>query len=167
MISKGKSWGPDAGPRKLLLLVEDEEEDRNKLATVLAGAGFEIVIATNFEDGLARGCERNYAGAILDLNLSNSFKKEGVDLIARLRGAGAEYPMIALTHDSSSATEMAAWGAGANWHEVKWPSLDCLVERILRIIGDGPVGSGDSRTCPDEGCSGRSVNSATKAATPP
>lgn len=90
MVSKGNSRGPDAWPRKLLLLVEDEEEDRNKLATVLAGAGFEVVSAANFEDGLARGCERNYAGAICDLNLSNSSKTEGVDLIARLRGGGRE-----------------------------------------------------------------------------
>lgn len=47
--------------------------------------------------------------------------------------------MIALTRDSSSATEMAAWEAGANWYEVKRPPLDCLVERILRIVGDGSV----------------------------
>ena len=141
IISKGRSQGPGAGSRNTILLVEDEEEDRNKLASVLAGVGFEVISAANFEDGLVRGSERNYAGAIFDLNLSGSSKTEGVDLIARLRSAGAEYPMIALTRDSSAATKMAAWEAGADWYEVKWPPLDCLVTRIQRVIGERPVKS--------------------------
>lgn len=120
--------------QKRLLLVENELSDAARLVAWLTAAGFDIDVASNFDDGLRHGIEYDYDAALIDLNLSRSSTCEGIDLISQLRVAKRTYPIVILTRCSSIESEVTGFEAGADDYIIKWPLMESLQRRVSALI---------------------------------
>ena len=89
-----------------MLLVENDTHDRERIIPVLDTLGFAVDIAVDVEAGLQQEGRREYAGAIVDLNLSSATRCEGFGLIAELRAFGRRYPIVIVSHNSGVEYEM-------------------------------------------------------------
>lgn len=125
--------------RRPILLVEDEEPDREHILPVLDALGFAVDIAVDDIDGLRQDDQHEYAGAIVDLNLSGSDRCEGLALIAELRKRGRRYPIVILTYNNRIGYRIKGFEAGANDYVVKWPPREELRTRLGRLISGNRV----------------------------
>ena len=120
--------------RRRVLLVEDDVRDRERILPVLDALGFDVDIAVDADEGLRQGSHRDYAGAIVDLDLSETDRCEGLILIAELRECSRRYPIIILTHNSEIEYEIKGFEAGADAYVVKWPPREELRTRLGRLM---------------------------------
>ena len=133
----GAEVEPD-GPR--VLLVENDVHDRERIIPVLDTLGFAVDIAGDVEAGLRQEGRREYAGAIVDLNLSSTSRCEGFGLIAELRALGRRYPIVIVSHNSGAEYEVRGFEAGADDYIVKWPPGEEMRARLGRLIPGGECG---------------------------
>ena len=126
---------PPTRPR--VLLVENNAHDRERIIPVLDTLGFAVDIAVDAEAGLRQEERRDYAGAIVDLNLSSDTQCEGFGLIARLRALGRRYPIVIVSHNRGVEYEVRGFEAGADDYIVKWPRREEMRARLHRLIPGG------------------------------
>lgn len=128
----------DAGSttlRRRVLLVEDDAHDRERILPVLNTLGFTVDVAGDIEEGLSQERQHEYAGAVVDLNLSsNPSQCEGFVLIAELRECGRRYPIVILSHNSGVEYEIKGFEAGADDYMVKWPQREEMRARLRRLM---------------------------------
>ena len=130
--------GPESMPnRPRVLLVENDLDDRERIVPVLDTLGFAVDIAVDAEAGLQQEGLREYAGAIVDLNLSSATRCEGFGLIAELRALGRRYPIVIVSHNSGVEYEIRGFEAGADDYIVKWPQREEMRARLDRLIPGG------------------------------
>ena len=120
--------------RPRVLLVENDAHDRERIIPVLDTLGFVVDVAVDVEAGLRQDERRDYAGAIVDLNLSSGTRCEGFGLIARLRALGRRYPIVIVSHNSGVEYEIRGFEAGADDYMVKWPRRAEIRARLDRLI---------------------------------
>ncbi len=103
-------------PRPTMLIVEDDEVLRGRLARAIAARGFDVAEAGTVED--ARTCIDNDAPefAVLDLRLAGGY---GLDLIASLKAADPNTRIVVLTGYGSIATAVDAVRRGATHYLTK------------------------------------------------
>ena len=101
---------PDARPRKLLI-VEDDEAFRVRLARAMERRGYAVTMAEStvaagavLSGGFAPDC------AVVDLKLGDG---SGLDLVPRIREAAPDARIVILTGYGNIATSVAAIKAGA------------------------------------------------------
>jgi two-component system response regulator PhoP len=115
-----------------VLLVEDEAPLRLTLALKLERDGYRVDQAADGEDGLFQAREYPVDVAIVDLGLP---KLSGIDLIRKLREAGAKLPILVLTARGSWQDKVAGLEAGADDYLTKpfeYPELAARVKALLR-----------------------------------
>ena len=117
-----------------MLLVENDAHDRERIMPVLDTLGFAVDIAVDAEAGLRQEARREYAGAIVDLNLSSDSRYEGFGLIAKLRALGRRYPIVIVSHNSGVEYEIRGFEAGADDYIVKWPQREVMRTRLDKLI---------------------------------
>ena len=133
-----QATGAESAPnRPRVLLVENDALDRERIIPVLDTLGLAIDIAVDAEAGLRQEERREYAGAIVDLNLSSDARCEGFGLIARLRALGRRYPIVIVSHNSGVEYEIRGFEAGADDYIVKWPQREEMRARLDRLILGG------------------------------
>ena len=138
-----QATGAESAPyRPRVLLVENDAHDRERIIPVLDTLGFAVDIAVDAEAGLRQEERREYAGAIVDLNLSSGTRCEGFGLIAKLRALGRRYPIVIVSHNSGVEYEIRGFEAGADDYMVKWPQREEMRARLDRVI---PSGAGQIR----------------------
>ena len=125
-----------------MLLVENDAHDRERIIPVLDTLGFAVDIAVDAEAGLRQEERREYAGAIVDLNLSSGTRCEGFGLIAKLRALGRRYPIVIVSHNCGVEYEIRGFEAGADDYMVKWPQREVMRTRLDRLI---PGSAGQDR----------------------
>ena len=125
-----------------MLLVENDAHDSERIIPVLDTLGFAVDIAVDAEAGLRQEERREYAGAIVDLNLSSGARCEGFGLIAKLRALGRRYPIVIVSHNSGVEYEIRGFEAGADDYIVKWPQREEMRARLDRLI---PGSAGQDR----------------------
>ena len=123
-----------APDRPRVLLVENEAHDRERIIPVLDAIGFAVDIAVDAESGLRQEGRREYAGAVVDLNLSSGTRFEGFDLIAELRALGRRYPIVIVSYNSGVEYELRGFEAGADDYIVKWPRQEEMRARLDRLM---------------------------------
>ena len=133
-----------------MLLVENDAHDRERIIPVLDTLGFAVDIAVDAEAGLRQEERREYAGAIVDLNLSSGTRCEGFGLIAKLRALGRRYPIVIVSHNSGVEYEIRGFEAGADDYMVKWPQREEMRARLDRLI-PGSAGQDRSLRTPGHG----------------
>ena len=113
-----------------ILLVEDNEMNRDMLSRRLARKGYEVVIA---EDG-GKGVELAAAAApdliLMDMSLP---VLDGWEATHRVKAdpATAEIPVIALTAHAMAGDREQALGAGCDDYDTKPIELPRLLEKIV------------------------------------
>ncbi|MBY0562488.1 response regulator transcription factor [Hyphomicrobium sp.] len=114
-----------------VLLLEDDNEIAERLASGLTPAGFTIERADNGADGYAMGMDDIYAAAILDLGLP---EMQGLDVLKRWRAADCKIPVLILTARGTWAEKVDGLNAGADDYITKPFHIPEVAARLKALI---------------------------------
>jgi DNA-binding response OmpR family regulator len=118
-----------------ILVIEDEPLVRDLVALNLKHAGYDVVTAGTYADGLAAVTKPGVDLAIVDVMLPDG---DGMQLIARARDAGVRAPMLMLTARGETTAKVRGLDAGADDYVTKpfdVPELLARVRALLRRTG--------------------------------
>jgi CheY-like chemotaxis protein len=120
-----------------ILLVEDNEMNRDMLSRRLIRRGFEVAIAMDGEEGVAMARAGTYDLVLMDMSLPGI---DGWEATRRLRAQpeSRAVPIIALTAHAMSGDRERALAAGCNDYDTKPVELDRLLGKIAALIGGTP-----------------------------
>lgn len=123
-----------------LLLVEDNEMNRDMLRRRLEKRGYEIEMAVDGLAGLAAAQSGRFDLVLMDMSLPGL---TGWQATQQLKGdaATAGLPVIALTAHAMESDRQQALAAGCDEYETKPVELPRLLEKIERLLGSksGPA----------------------------
>jgi two-component system response regulator PhoP len=118
-----------------VLIVEDERRLAENIARSLReSAGYAVDVALDGEEGLYMAETNPYDLLVLDLMLP---KLDGLALLRRLRGAGAQVPVLILTARDEKDSVVALLNAGADDYVAKPFDLGELLARAKALIRRG------------------------------
>jgi CheY-like chemotaxis protein len=115
-----------------ILLVEDNEMNRDMLSRRLERRGFEVVMAVDGAEGVAKAKSEQPALVLLDMSLPVI---DGWEAARRIRDDPdtAAIPMIALTAHAMDGDREKAIAAGCNDYDVKPVDLARLLEKMAAL----------------------------------
>ena len=113
-----------------VLVIEDERKVLRSLERGLQAEGYEVVTATNGDDGYKRATSESFGCMILDLMLPG---RDGLHLLADMRKAGKTIPVIILTARDTIEDRVIGLDAGADDYLVKPFAFAELLAR-LRVL---------------------------------
>ncbi len=114
-----------------ILVIDDESEIRESLATLLELEGYNVELAVNATDGLRKVEAASYDLILLDLMMPD---RSGMEVLKDLRERGVETPVFMITAYGSVEVAVTALKAGANDYFSKpWDNEKLLIE-IDRMI---------------------------------
>jgi two-component system phosphate regulon response regulator PhoB len=116
-------------PKAKVLVVEDDRSLIEVLSYNLKAAGYEVLVATDGQDGLLKAETKSPHIIVLDLMLP---VVDGLDVCRRLRASVAtrEIPIIMLTAKAEESDEIVGFSLGADDYVTKPFSVKVLLERI-------------------------------------
>ncbi|MGQ4538591.1 response regulator transcription factor [Dermabacteraceae bacterium P7074] len=114
-----------------LLIVDDELNIRELLATSLRFAGFEVFTAGSGNDALRMTAELSPDLVVLDVMLPDM---DGFTLTRRMRDRGEHYPVLFLTARDETKDKVAGLTVGGDDYVTKPFSLEEVVARIRAIL---------------------------------
>ena len=119
-----------------ILLVEDNEMNRDMLSRRLTRNGFDIVMAVNGQEGLDLASSENPDLILLDMSLP---VLDGWEAARRLKAneATAKIPVIALTAHAMVQDKEKALAAGCDDFDTKPVELPRLLEKINGLLRNG------------------------------
>lgn len=122
-----------AGPRRVVLVVDDMAENRTVAGAMLAPLGFEIIEATNGREALEQARLHNPELILMDLVMPGM---GGLDATRELRNSPGfeELPIIAVSASASGNDEHASLMAGMNAFLPKPVEYDRLLAVIARLL---------------------------------
>ncbi|HWJ85914.1 MAG TPA: response regulator transcription factor [Cellulomonas sp.] len=130
-------------PEATLLVVDDEPNIRELLATSLRFAGFEVHAAADGGSALRMAREIEPDLLVLDVMLPDM---DGFTVTRRLREKGQHTPVLFLTARDDTADKVQGLTVGGDDYVTKPFSLEEVVARIRAILRrTGPDGDDDSR----------------------
>jgi two-component system, cell cycle response regulator DivK len=117
-----------------ILLVEDNEMNRDMLSRRLARRGYEVVVAVDGEQGLAMAEAEKPALVLMDMSLPLI---DGWEATRRLKTSPTTrtIPVIALTAHAMAGDREKALAAGADDFDTKPVELDRLLAKIQALLG--------------------------------
>lgn len=121
-----------------ILLVEDNEMNRDMLSRRLQRRGFEVGVAVDGLSGVTRAMEGGWDLILMDMSLPEI---DGWEATRRIRaGAAQRVPIIALTAHAMSGDRDRAIEAGCDDYDTKPVDLERLLGKIGALIGDDAGG---------------------------
>jgi CheY-like chemotaxis protein len=116
-------------PLARILVVDDEERNRDLLDRWLTREGFQLTITTSGEEALERLGSESFDLVLLDIMMPG---QSGLDVLAaiRKRHSAADLPVIMITALVDSATTVLALESGANDYVTKPIDLPVVLARI-------------------------------------
>ena len=116
-----------------ILLVEDNEMNRDMLSRRLSRKGFEIVLAVDGRQGVEMGVKGGYDLILMDMSLP---EVDGWEATRQIRATpeGASVPIIALTAHAMAGDREKALAAGCNDYDTKPIELPRLLEKIEALL---------------------------------
>ena len=116
-----------------ILLVEDNEMNRDMLSRRLARRGFEVVMAVNGAEGIAMAESEHPDLILMDMSLP---VVDGWEASRRLKAAAAtaNIPIIALTAHAMSGDRQRALDAGCNDYDTKPIEFQRLLAKIEALL---------------------------------
>ena len=117
-----------------ILLVEDEELNRDMLGRRLAKKGFEVIIAVDGRDALEKAVEQHPDIILMDMSLPIL---DGWEATRRLKASPdtAGIPVIALTAHAMAGDREKAMAAGCDEYDTKPIELPRLLAKIAALVG--------------------------------
>jgi two-component system cell cycle response regulator DivK len=116
-----------------ILLVEDNEMNRDMLSRRLARKGFEVAMAVDGRIGVEMGRAGKYDLILMDMSLPEI---DGWEATRQLRAAPetATVPIIALTAHAMAGDRDKALEAGCNDYDTKPIELDRLLAKMAALL---------------------------------
>lgn len=116
-----------------ILLVEDNEMNRDMLSRRLARRGHEVLIAVDGGEGVARAAADLPDLILMDMSLP---VLDGWEATRRIKAdpATSKIPVIALTAHAMAGDREQALAAGCDDYDTKPIELDRLVEKIAALL---------------------------------
>ncbi|MCW5751224.1 MAG: ActR/PrrA/RegA family redox response regulator transcription factor [Alphaproteobacteria bacterium] len=124
----------DANDRTLLI-IDDDEPFRTRLARAMEKRGFVVATADSVASGVAQAKASPPAFAVVDLKLADG---SGLDVVSTLRQERAETRIVMLTGYGNIATAVAAVKAGAIDYLAKPADADDVEAALLASSGNRP-----------------------------
>jgi two-component system cell cycle response regulator DivK len=120
-----------------VLLVEDNEMNRDMLSRRLIRRGFEVLLAVDGEQGVATAQKELPDIILMDMSLP---VLDGWEATRRIKAADTTrtIPVIALTAHAMAGDRDKAMEAGCDDYDTKPIELPRLLEKIGRLIGEIP-----------------------------
>jgi CheY-like chemotaxis protein len=121
-----------------LLYVEDNEMNRDMLSRRLQRRGFEVLIASDGEQGVAMAAAEKPDLILMDMSLP---VLDGWQATRRLKAAPDTkgIPVIGLTAHAMATDRDKCLEAGCDDYDTKPVELGRLLEKIERLLGTGRV----------------------------
>jgi CheY-like chemotaxis protein len=116
-----------------ILLVEDNEMNRDMLSRRLNRNGFEVVIAVNGQEGVDLAGSANPDLILMDMSLPVLDGWEATKLV-KANPATARIPVIALTAHAMVQDKERALAAGCDEFDTKPVDLPRLLEKINSLL---------------------------------
>jgi two-component system, cell cycle response regulator DivK len=122
------------GQSLLVLIVDDNDDNRDLYAQFLAHAGWRVATAIDGEDGLVQVANLRPDVIVLDLGLP---RLDGWEVARRLKAdpEAQSIPIIALTGHALDASRQRAYEAGVDGYLTKPCLPEELVAEIERLRG--------------------------------
>jgi len=121
-----------------ILLVEDNEMNRDMLSRRLLRKGYEVELAVDGVEGVAKATSGDYDLVLMDMSLPEI---DGWDATRRVRaaegGTGRRVPIIALTAHAMSGDREKAMEAGCDDYDTKPVELDRLLAKMQALLATG------------------------------
>ncbi len=119
-----------------ILLVEDNEMNRDMLSRRLQRKGFTVEMAVDGKQGVDMALAGNYDLILMDMSLPEI---DGWEATRRLREAEQTrtVPIIALTAHAMSGDREKAMAAGCNDYDTKPVELERLLGKITALLPAG------------------------------
>jgi two-component system response regulator MprA len=114
-----------------LLVVDDDRAVRESLRRALTLEGYEVDLAEDGADGLARVAGASPDAIVLDVAMP---VVDGIEMCRRLRDGGASLPILMLTARESVTDRVAGLDAGADDYLVKPFALEELLARLRALL---------------------------------
>ena len=118
-------------PEVKLLVVDDEPNILELLATSLRFAGFEVVTAANGREALEKAETESPDLAVLDVMLPDM---DGFTVTRKLRSSGRLFPVLFLTAKDDTEDKVTGLTVGGDDYVTKPFSLDEVVARIRAVL---------------------------------
>jgi len=117
-----------------ILLIEDNELNRDMLSRRLERKGFQIVLAEDGAQGVALAQSEQPDLILMDLSLP---VLDGWEATRRLKADAATrvIPIIALTAHAMSSDREKAFAAGCDDYGTKPVEMNDLLQKINRLLG--------------------------------
>jgi two-component system cell cycle response regulator DivK len=120
----------------VILVVEDNPKNMKLLRDVLSHAGYEVLEASNAEEGIALALERTPNLVLMDVQLPGM---DGLKAVTVLKNDDrtAMLPVVAVTAFAMKDDRSRALDAGFDGYLEKPISVRALREEVRRFIGSG------------------------------
>jgi CheY-like chemotaxis protein len=121
-----------------ILLVEDNEMNRDMLSRRLDRKGYQVIMAVNGEEGLKMTRSESPHLVLMDMSLPII---DGWEAIRQLKSDSAtqSIPIIALTAHAMAGDREKALEAGANDYDTKPIDLPRLLSKMEALLGAPPT----------------------------
>ena len=116
---------------KKILVVEDEDSIRSMLEVRLKNCGFDVVTASDGEEGLNKARSEKPDLMILDLGLP---KLPGEEVCRQLRNDESVIPIIMLTAKTEDVDRVVGKVLGANYYMTKPFEWTDLLKKIYKYL---------------------------------
>jgi CheY-like chemotaxis protein len=119
-----------------ILLVEDNEMNRDMLSRRLERRGYEVIVAVDGEEGVVRAKADAPDLVLMDLSLPGI---DGWEATRQLKAADEtrSIPVLALTAHAMAGDREKALAAGCDDFDTKPVDLPRLVDKIDALLGGG------------------------------
>jgi len=119
-----------------ILLVEDNEMNRDMLSRRLERKGHQVIIAVDGQEGVAKAWSAAPDLILMDMSLP---VLDGWEATRQLKGNDQtrKIPIIALTAHAMPEDEKKAREAGCDDYDTKPVDLPRLLEKMEKLLGDG------------------------------
>lgn len=119
-----------------ILLVDDEEHFRSRLARAFVNRGYTVLQAANVDEALEKIRESCPAWVLVDLKMPG---KSGLDLLREARALQPELKIVVLTGYGSIATATEAVKLGAHYYLPKPADVDDILNAFERGSDDTEI----------------------------
>lgn len=115
-----------------ILLVEDNEMNRDMLSRRLERRGYQIIMALDGQEAVTMAASEAPALILMDMSLP---VLDGWEATRRIRASGSRVPIIALTAHAMEGDEQKAKSAGCDDYDTKPVELPRLLAKIEALLG--------------------------------
>src|SRR5947207_2532903 len=117
-----------------VLVVEDERKLANVLASALSAEQYDVMVASDGDDGLTRATSEAFDAVVLDVMLPG---RSGLDILQALRHSRNPTPVLILTARDGIEDRVLGLDLGADDYLVKPFALPELLARVRALVRRG------------------------------